>query len=127
MGRGTDHARHLRGLLIAERDRKGWSLEQVARAVARELDVEHVPKQTIHGWESFRTHPRIDQFAAWARALGMRLEADLVRESDEEVVIRLPRALASPVRDLTLLSNEDRAAIVHLVDRLTSSDQKSST
>lgn len=92
--------------------------------MARELEVEHIPRQAIHKWEHFKTHPGIDQFAAWARALGLRLLVDLVREDEEGVNVFLPREVARVARLLTILSPEDLARVADLVHRLLPAGQK---
>lgn len=115
MGRGTDHALWLRGLLRAERERRGWSLSQCARAVAREMGKANLTKQSFTRWESFESQPRIDQFAAWARALGFRLEVDLVPADAPGVLVRVPADVAAAARELAVLPVEVRGPIIALI------------
>lgn len=118
MGKGTEHAQWLRGLLIAERNAKKWSLEQTARAIGRETG-EGLSKQSLDAWEKFRAQPKIDQFASWASVLGLRLDVQLLREGEEVVMVRLPSEVAPLARDLSALPREDRELISSLVRRLT--------
>lgn len=119
MGQGTEHALWLRGVLIAERERRGWSLEQTARAIGRELgEGGSLTKQSLHAWEGFKVQPRIDQMAAWARALGLRLEVDLVDPRTETVPVQVPVSLASHVREIVALPADDLRMIVDLLARL---------
>jgi transcriptional regulator with XRE-family HTH domain len=119
MGSGTDHALWLRGVLIAERERRGWSLSDTARAIAREMGAGgHLSKQSLDAWEKFRAQPRIDQFSAWARALGLRLEVDLVPREEGAVSVRLPKDVADIARQIVLLAPEDRSHVVAMIDRL---------
>lgn len=123
MGTGTEHAKWLRGVLVAERDRRGWSLSRTAREIARELraagaDKPGLTKQSLEKWEDFTVQPKIDRFAAWARALGLRLEVDLVQRDEPTVVARLPADVADLAREIALLDDGDRAYLVETVARL---------
>lgn len=118
MAQDKDHADWMRGLLIAEREARGWSLEQTARAIARELGRPNLSKQSFTEWEAGNTQPRVDQFAAWAAALGLRLEVDLVRPGRDHVAVRLPPQIAPIARDLTMLASEDLDRVFDLVRRL---------
>lgn len=117
MGRGTEHAKWIRAKLSAERARRGWSLEQTARAIARETGGT-LTKQSFAHWETFETQPKIDQLAAWARVLGMRLEVDLVWPDEEAVSVRLPIAVAPIARDLAALRPEDLRLVSDTIARL---------
>ena len=117
MGVGTEHAKWLRAKLAAERQRKGWSLEQTARAVSRETG-EGLSKQSFHAWEQFRVQPKIDQLAAWARVLGMRLEVDLVWPDEDIVSVRMPAKIAPLARDLSTLSESDLRLVADTIARL---------
>lgn len=117
MGSGTEQALWLRGVLKAERERRGWSLSQAARAIGRETG-KGLTKQSLKAWEDFEVQPKIDQFAAWARALGLRLEVDLVQREDSTVVARLPPEVAALGREIALLDNGDRQLVADFVRRL---------
>lgn len=112
-----ERAEWLRGLLIAEREARGWSLEQTARAIGREAGG-GLSKQSLHAWESGAVNPKIDQFAAWAQALGLRLEIDLCRPGVDSVPVRLPARVAGIARDLSDLSNDDLRVVSELIGRL---------
>jgi transcriptional regulator with XRE-family HTH domain len=118
VGRGTDHARWLRSVLKAERIRRGWSLQETADVVAREWGRDKLSKQSLQDWEEFKTQPKIDAFAAWARALGLRLEVDLVQSADPSVAIRVPIELADVCRTLSVLPPADRQVIIDMITRL---------
>lgn len=116
MGQGTNHALWLRSALMAERERRDWSLEQTARAIGKETG-QGLSKQSLDAWEKFRVQPKIDQFAAWARVLGFRLEVDLVRPEQDTAVVRVPASLAPLVWELAALPEEDRERVSDLVRR----------
>lgn len=118
MAQDRDHEDWMRGLLIAEREARRWTLEQTARAIARELEIPSLKKQSFTAWESGDTKPRVDQFAAWAAALGLRLEVDLVRPGRDQVTVRLPPAIAPIARDLAMLAPDDLERVYDLVRRL---------
>jgi len=132
MGAGTHHAKWLRGVLVAERDRRGWSLSQAARAIARELQAvpsdtpgrrgKGLTKQSLQAWEEFRVQPKIDQFAAWARAMGLRLEVDLAPRDESTVIARVPQDVADIALELTLVPAEERARIVGLAREIAKLD-----
>lgn len=117
MGRGTEHAMWIRAKLQAERKRRGWSLEQTARLIAKETG-DTLTKQSFHAWERFVTQPKVDQLAAWARVLGMRLEVDLVWPDEEAVSVRLPTSVAPIARDLASLRAEDLRLVSETISRL---------
>jgi transcriptional regulator with XRE-family HTH domain len=114
------HAAWLRGLLIAERNERKWSLEQTARAIGRELG-RSLTKQSLNAWELGEVVPKVDQFAAWASALGLQLDLELVRPREDQVTVRLPAAIAPIARELTTLSSKDVSLISELVRRLNDS------
>ena len=118
VGRGTDHALWLRGVLKAERIRRGWSLQETADAVAKEMGRRSLSKQALQDWEEFETQPKIDAFAAWARALGLRLEVDLVTPGDGWVSVRVPEDLATTSRQLAALPPADRQVVMDMIARL---------
>lgn len=119
MGAGTDHALWLRAQLIGARKARRWSLARAAKAIARELGKETMSKQALQQWEAFETHPRIDQFAAWARALGLRLDVDLIDPEDERVEVRIPPDMLEIVRRLEVLDPSDRELLLPVLGRLT--------
>lgn len=118
MGRGTDHALWLRSVLKAERLRRGWSLQQTADLIAKEMGRAKLSKQALQDWEEFVTQPKIDAFAAWARALGLRLEVDLVIPADGWVSVRVPEEVAHSSRALSALPPADRQVILDMITRL---------
>lgn len=114
----SDHEGWMRRILKAERVRRGWSLARTAELVARELGRDRLTKQSLQDWEEGVTQPRVDAFAAWARALGMQLEVDLVVPHADEVPIRVPRPLAPSVLLFLSLEDEDRQAVILIIQRL---------
>ena len=113
-----DHTDWMRGVLVAERERMGWSLEQTARAVAHKLGRDKLTKQSLDAWERGTVDPKVRQFAAWAEALGFTLEVDLVRSGEDRAVVILPSALAATARALAELSPEDAASVSGIINRL---------
>lgn len=118
MGAGTDHAIWLRRVLTAARKTRGWSLQRAATEIAREMGKASMSKQALQQWESFETHPSVAAYAAWARAMGLKLDVDLVDPKDERVEIRVPPGLVEVIRRLERLEEEDVAEILRLATRL---------
>ncbi len=113
-----EHEVWLRGLLKAERLRKGWSLQQAATAIAKELDWGTLTKQAFSEWEQGKTHMRVDAYAAWCKVLGLQLEIDAVPAGEDGVTVRLPRELAGTCRAFATLAPADRAVVTELISRL---------
>ena len=118
MGAGTDHALWLRAQLIGARKSRKWSLTRAAKAIAREMGKDSMSKQALQQWEAFETHPRIDQFAGWARALGLSLDVDLIDPADERVEVRVPPDMIELIRRMERLTLEDRELLLPLAGRL---------
>lgn len=111
------HENLLRAVLIAERKRRGWSYEQLARAVAPKLGLERLSRQGVHAWEQPTTHPTLEQYAAWAAALGMALEVDVV-PPDGLVAVRVPRSAADTARLFAALPTADQMYVGEMIRRL---------
>lgn len=126
MERGAEHARWIHAKLVAERVQRGWSLQQTARAISKELG-RSLAKQSYTKWESFETQPKLDELAAWARAFGMRLEVDLVWPEEDAVSARLPVSVAAIARELGLLRPAALAPISLLIEQLKPADTTESS
>lgn len=103
MGTGTEIAIMLRRQLRQRREDLGMSQADVGEAIGREIDESPPTKQAISNWERFVDQPRIDAFAAWARAVGLRLHVQLYDPAVERVAVRVPpqaEALCAVMTDL---------------------------
>lgn len=114
----TDHALWLCRVLKAEREKRKWSLQTTADAIAREAGRESLSKQSLTKWEDAETQPKMDDFAAWARALGFKLEVDLVIPEEQAVSVRVPEEVAHACRQLATLDPVDRQLVVAVISRL---------
>ena len=119
MGHDDDgeRASWLRGLLIAERKRKKWSSARTAKAIGR-VTGEGLTRQAFAPWEKGEVTPKVDTFAAWASALGLHLDIQLLREGEDVVMVRLPSDVVPDARELSVLDPEDRRLIMQFVSRL---------
>jgi transcriptional regulator with XRE-family HTH domain len=99
---GTGRTRMLRQRLKARREALRLTQEQVAdRISADEIRNAHHPSEAkpiggtaVSNWETMYRNPKIHDFAAWARALGMRLIVDLDDQDSDRVAVLLPRGRA---------------------------------
>lgn len=115
----SGHSRALRSRLRAARERLGLSGDAVARRIQTIIgDDEPVHRGTISNWETFKRHPRIDVFAAWARAVGLRLIVDLDAADGKRIPVLLDPETAEVARELDLLTPEDRKIIAATVRRM---------
>lgn len=115
----TDEAERLRQELVSERLRRGWSLEQTARAIVRHLPRgTTLSRQSFHLWERGPTQLRLDQYIAWAHALGMRLDCDVVPAQEDLTIVRVPGGVVELVKELAALDDRDRGLVSALVLRL---------
>lgn len=104
----TGHTEMLRERLKAARLDKGMKQQDVADRVARRLGLDSLRDTTISNWETMTREPRIDEFAAWARAVGMRLVVDLDDGGSTRMGILVER------RHAELLKAIDRLPIEHI-------------
>lgn len=118
MGKGTEQAIRLRGILADRRTQMKLSQQAVADSVARELGKTSLTKQAISQWERFDTQPGIDEFAAWARAVGLRLWVDLYDPDDPRVELRVDPTLVETIERIHDLSPGDRELLLALVRRM---------
>lgn len=117
MGAESEHEEWLRAILNAERVRRGMSFEQVARSVGRLMENDKVSKQQMQAWAR-TTHLEMEQWHAWARALGFRFVVELVREDDPSVHVPVPPDVVTATRLLSVLAKDDRALAASIIERL---------
>lgn len=114
--------RRIRQRLKARREALGLTQEQVAELISQDPNREGPPlgNTAVSNWETLRRHPKLDDMAAWARVLGMRLIVDLDDiESDRVPVLLPPGRAVELAKALTTLGEEDFAYVEALVRRLT--------
>jgi transcriptional regulator with XRE-family HTH domain len=123
VGRGTEIAIVLRKQLRQRRVDLGLSQQQVADRTAAEWgEVGSLTKQTISSWERFVDQPRIDAFAAWARALELRLHVQLYDPSVERASVRVPPNVVDTCSVLAMLPPEKLAAVHQMAVLLAGED-----
>jgi hypothetical protein len=113
VGVDVDHAAWLRDRLVAEKERRGLSLAQAAKAIARESGAT-LTKQSFQLWVSLETVPKLSQFDAWARAFGFRLVVDLVPRGSPEPsaeILELAQGIAA-------LEEHDRRVVETVINGL---------
>lgn len=115
MGVGTTIAKKLRSELALARTRLGLSQQEVADRVALRVGLDSLSKQAISQWERFETQPRIDELAAWARAVGMRLDLTLLADEDDRATVRIPLGMVETVHRLQDLPGRDLELVMLLV------------
>jgi len=116
---GGIQARLLRAALRARREELGLNIRQAAVLVGRELrDRTGLSYQALSKWENDASQPRIDQFAAWARAMGMRLDIQLLDPNDGRVALQLSPRVIPSARALEVLSDADLAMVEDMIRRL---------
>lgn len=98
----TGHSREIRNRLRAQRERLKLSLQQVADRIAEYIGEESFSASSVSHYEHFRRHPPVDVFAAWARAVEMKLLVDvaLLSEAEQSVVVSLTPRVAWIARAL---------------------------
>ena len=112
------YSRHLRKIIRVARIDRGMSLQDVADAIAEITGEEPLSRQTIHHYEMFKRHPRIDMMAAWARAVGLRLIVEVVGLEDERIAALIRPRTARVAYLLDLLSDEDLETVEAIARRL---------
>lgn len=121
----TGHTRRLRAVLKNARERQGLSQQDVADEIARIVGKGSHTRSAISAYESFNRHPPINVFAAWARAVGMRLIVDLEWGDVEHVQVRAMRSSANSVHQLLSVievEGSDRAELAELLVDLLADD-----
>lgn len=123
VGRGTEIAIMLRKQLRQRRVDLGLSQQEVADRTAEEWgEVGSLTKQTISSWERFVDQPRIDAFAAWARAVELRLHVQLYDPSVERASVRVPPHMVDTCTVLAALPAEKLAAVHQMAVLLVGED-----
>lgn len=119
-GERYSHSRWLRERLAQARQDQGRTALEVDADVTARLDEAREPtSQRIYSWEKFGAHPRIDQYAAWARALGFRLDCQLVPvESSARSVILTSDEAAAAAQLLDAAPEAKRRVILAMVQAL---------
>jgi transcriptional regulator with XRE-family HTH domain len=114
----TGYTRMLRERLRAARIARGMTQKDVAVEVQRRTG-RTCGDTTISNWETMARNPLVDEFAAWARAVGMRLVVDLEPEGSQRIPVMLDRDSAELAKAIDQLPPEKRAAVQAIVDQLT--------
>jgi transcriptional regulator with XRE-family HTH domain len=112
----TGYTRMLRERLRAARVARGLTQKEVAADVAKRIG-ETVGHSTISNWETMFRQPRIDEFAAWARAVGMRLVVDLEPSDSPRIPVMLDRDTAELAKAIDRLPAEQRQAVSAIVEQ----------
>lgn len=105
----SGHTERLRAMLREARERQGLSAREVcarigARLRERDPAAKDPHENSLYSWESMKRNPTVDNMAAWAYAVGLRLQVDLVPRGDR----RYP----------TLLATAEAVAVARLVDQM---------
>lgn len=111
----TGHSRSLRRRLQKAREARGLSQRELARRLG-------VSNSTISGWENFDKHPEIDNFARWARELGMRLVVDLEEDEAGRVPVLVSEPVVEIARAIDALDDDSRRLVRRLVRALPLND-----
>lgn len=120
--KSTGASKMLRTRLRAKRLELGLTQQEVVDRIAS-ITGERAPNRSaLDHWEHFRRHPPISTYAAWARALGLRLVVELDDATSERVPVLVPREMAEEIKAYTLLSPQDMAMVADMVRRLTRSN-----
>ncbi len=117
----TGRTRMLRQRLKARREALGLTQEQVAQLISDDplRDDKPIGNTAVSNWETLKRHPKIDDFAAWARVLGMRLIVDLDdAESDRVPVLLPPGRHVELAKAISTLPDDDFTYVEALVRRL---------
>lgn len=122
--RPTGWSRQLRERLQAAREAKGWSQQKVADEIARELGKTTFSRKSVNSYEKFVNQPPIDVMAAWARAVGLRLQVDLIDSAVERQTIAVLPVVAPMAVELERLSDSDRDLVRRLVAALPGADER---
>lgn len=118
MASTTTEAARLRAILIDRREKKKLDQIEVARLVAELLGMDSLTKQTISQWETGRTKRLgIDEFGAWAEALGMSLHVDLFDPADQRHYMRVRTDLVEAVSRLHDVPAEDLETVIRVIRR----------
>ncbi len=124
---GTGRTRMLRQRLKARREALRLTQEQVAdRISADEIRSAHHASEArpiggtaVSNWETMYRNPKIHDFAAWARVLGMRLIVDLDDQDSDRVAVLLPRGRALELaKAIGTLNDADLDLVESFVRRL---------
>jgi transcriptional regulator with XRE-family HTH domain len=124
----TGWTRMLRQRLVARRKALGLTQEDVARIISADpvrnaspdaSERKPIGDTTISNWETLYRNPKMHDFAAWARALDLRLIVDLDdRSSDRVPVLLPPGAPVELAKAIATLSDDDLALVEQFVRRL---------
>jgi len=131
MGTGADQAKWLRQRLTLARGKRGdpnfIPLREVAGRIADIL--KHTPawkkakrvsltKQAVSLWEKDEVQPGVDELAASARAVNLRLWVDVYDPADKTIETRIRADLLRLVHEMELLKPDDLAMVRDLIMRL---------
>jgi transcriptional regulator with XRE-family HTH domain len=112
----TGYSANLRQRLRLRREHLGITQQAAADMIAKEAGLDGMTKATLSKWETFQSHPRVDMFAAWARALGLRLYVDLRNPDDGRQHILVSEEVGRLASLLEDMAPEDRAALTRIIE-----------
>lgn len=106
--------------LARRRDEFGLKHGEVSAMIADDAGAERTNERgtQIQNWEKMRREPRIDEFAAWARALGMRLVVELEPAESPRRALMVPPESIELCATAAQLAPEKVPAATAIVERL---------
>lgn len=123
MAQPSGHSRALRERLKEARREKGWTLQECADRVARELGKDKLSAQAVKFWEDFERHPPVDVFAAWCRAVGLRLVVEIVEPEEGRQPVLLHKETEELARKADQMAAKDRRVLERLAELVEDLDE----
>jgi transcriptional regulator with XRE-family HTH domain len=115
----TGHSEALRSKLRAARERRGLTQPELAQLITEELKrPKPLAPSALSQWETFDRHPRIDDMAAWARVLGLRLVVELDDAQGKRIPVMLSPEVAEVAREIEAADEEDRQWAIDTIRRM---------
>lgn len=111
----TGRSQQFRARLRAARERQGLTLEQVADEIAVQLGLSRFSASAVSHYEQFRRHPPVDVFAAWCRAVGMRLTMELDEINSDRVQVLLRPEVARLARAMEAITDKRDLDVIEAV------------
>lgn len=92
---------------------------EVAKAIALDAGDDAPVKGTrVSNWETMERQPKIDEFAAWARAVGMRLVVELVPADSPQRAVMLHPDVAEVAKELDRMERGKLPDVAAIMDRI---------
>ena len=114
----TGHTEMLRRRLRARREELKLSQQDVADRIAAALGEPHRAATSVTNYEAMTRQPKINVFAAWARAVGLRLVVDLDDAESTRVPVLVQPDRAELAKALDVLDESDLAIVRGVIERL---------